>query len=124
MEVWEWKMHLPHVGMAGGFRSALVTAFQEAKPPAPGIPPSGPVADTLPLDIHVIIKKAGGGTGGIQVTKPATEGGLNPPGPPVTVPTPKTAALAAGPWLTAWRWHSHPAETGSSRQPAKLRAFL
>eukprot|EP00434_Breviolum_minutum_P020605 symbB.v1.2.018169.t1/scaffold1438.1/size118802/4 len=54
-----------------------------------------PVGDSLPLDIHVIIKKASGGIGGMQVTKPSTTGGLTPESAGVVAgaPAPKVSAM-------------------------------
>eukprot|EP00913_Durusdinium_trenchii_P004160 g3853.t1 len=80
----------------GRLMAHLVTSFVEpgkAEGAGMAMKPD-PVADSLPLDIHVIIKKASGGIGGVQVTKPSAVGGLNPEVAAVAAGAPKAAKAA------------------------------
>mmetsp|Transcript_2942 Transcript_2942/g.3312 ORF Transcript_2942/g.3312 Transcript_2942/m.3312 type:complete len:105 (+) Transcript_2942:58-372(+) len=72
----------------GDLLSSWASSFQDVMPPKP----EPVVGDSLPLDIHVIIKKASGGIGGVQVTKPSTTGGLTPDTAAAAAPAPKAAA--------------------------------
>mmetsp|Transcript_1699 Transcript_1699/g.2971 ORF Transcript_1699/g.2971 Transcript_1699/m.2971 type:complete len:101 (-) Transcript_1699:117-419(-) len=49
------------------------SSFEDAGKEAMAMKQPEPVGDSLPLDIHVIIKKASGGIGGVQVTKPSSD---------------------------------------------------
>ena len=79
-----------------------------------------PVGDSLPLDIHVIIKKASGGIGGMQVTKPSTTGGLTPESAGVVAgaPAPKVSAMCLVPRCCL------PDRGGQGRSRKSLSQFL
>ncbi|CAK9116055.1 unnamed protein product [Durusdinium trenchii] len=107
----------------GRLMAHLVTSFVEpgkAEGAGMAMKPD-PVADSLPLDIHVIIKKASGGIGGVQVTKPSAVGGLNPEVAAVAAGAPKAAKAAM---CTLAPRYVLPQHGGRRRPNVSLAQFL
>eukprot|EP00931_Biecheleriopsis_adriatica_P057111 TRINITY_DN33873_c0_g1_i1.p1 TRINITY_DN33873_c0_g1~~TRINITY_DN33873_c0_g1_i1.p1 ORF type:complete len:114 (+),score=29.45 TRINITY_DN33873_c0_g1_i1:48-389(+) len=107
-----------HAGQGGALLHKWPSLFAETDDAA--AEEAKPSGDTLPLDIHVIVKKAAGGTGGVQVSKTATGEGV------VAAEGAKHSAAPA--WLALGKWpdlrHREQDRAVGRWQESELRGFL